>query len=118
MASTPEYAQNGTTLLEVIRRLEAEGYLAQMAAEEGGVIRCFTCRQDSPAGEVHLMELWRTEGASDPADMVAVAALVCPRCGARGTVALKFGPEASPEEDEALRLLDDLERRRGCAGSA
>jgi hypothetical protein len=108
MASTPEYASDGTTLIEVIRRMEAEGYTAQMAAEEGGLIRCFSCHRDSPAPEVHLHALRRTEGASDPADMVAVAALTCPRCGAKGTVALKFGPEASPEEDEALHQLDRL----------
>ena len=116
MASSPEYASDGTTLVEVIRRLEAEGFVAQMAAEEGGVIRCFTCHRDSPAGEVHLHSLVRTEGASDPADMVAVAALTCPRCGAKGTVALKFGPEASPEEHEALRLLDDAHRGRRSEG--
>lgn len=113
MTSTPEYASDGTTLVEVIRRLEAEGYTAQMAAGEGGVIRCFACHQDSPAEAVHLHVLRRTEGASDPDDMVAVAALTCPRCGARGTVALKFGPEATPEEHEALRRLDDVDRRRG-----
>lgn len=112
MSSTPEYASDGTTLVEIIRRLEDEGYTAQMAAEEGGVIRCFTCHQDSPAEEVHLEVLRRAEGASDPADMVAVAALACPRCGARGTVALKYGPEASAEEAEVLRLLDDVDRRR------
>ncbi|HYX45021.1 MAG TPA: hypothetical protein VE760_08270 [Acidimicrobiales bacterium] len=113
MASSPEFASDGTTLLEVIRRLEADGYTGQMAAEEGGLIRCYTCRQDSSACDVHLEVLRRTEGASDPADMVAVAALTCPRCGARGTVALKYGPEASPEEDEVLGLLDDAHRRRG-----
>ncbi len=113
MASTPEYASDGTTLVEIIGALEAEGYVAQMAAEEGGVIRCFTCHQDSSAGDVHLEVLRRTEGASDPADMVAIAALTCPRCGARGTVALKYGPEASPEEDQVLRLLDDVDRRSG-----
>ena len=112
MASTPEYASDGTTLVEVVRRLEADGYTAQMAAAEGGLIRCFTCHQDSPAADVHLHALRRTEGASDPADMVAVAALVCPRCGAKGTVALKFGPEASPEEDEALHHLDKVHRDR------
>lgn len=111
MASTPEYASDGTTLVEVIRRLEEDGYLGQMAAVEGGMIRCFTCRQDSSATQVHLQLLRRTEGASDPADMVAVAALICPRCGAKGTVALKFGPEASPEEAEALALLDDVDRQ-------
>ena len=113
MASTPEYASDGTTLVEVIRRFEADGYVSQMAAEEGGIIRCFTCRQDSWACDVHLEMLRRTEGASDPADMVAVAALICPRCGARGTVALKYGPEASVEEEEVLRLLDDVDRRSG-----
>ncbi len=113
MSSSPEYASDGTTLVEVIRRFEAEGYVAQMAPVEGGVIRCFSCGGRSPAGEVHLHALRRTEGASDPADMVAVAALTCPRCGAKGTVALKFGPDASPEEDEALRLLDDAQRRQG-----
>jgi hypothetical protein len=110
MASTPEYASDGTTLLEVIRRLENEGYVGQMAASDDGMIRCFTCRQDSPAADVHIQLLRRTEGASDPADMVVVAALICPRCGAKGTVALKYGPEASPEEVEALRLLDDVDR--------
>ncbi len=113
MSSTPEYASDGTTLVEVIRRFEREGYTAQMAAEPGGLIRCFTCQRDSPAAEVHLEVLRRTEGASDPADMVAVAALACPRCGARGTVALKYGPDASPEEDEVLRQLDDVDRRCG-----
>ena len=113
MTSTPEYASDGTTLVEVIRRFEAEGYTAHMGAAEGGVIRCFGCHKDSPADQVHLHVLRRTEGASDPADMVAVAALACPLCGAKGTVALKFGPEASPEEDEVLRLLDDVDRRRG-----
>ena len=44
--------------------------------------------------------------------MVAVAALRCPRCGAKGTAALKYGAEATPEEAEVLRLLDDIDRHR------
>lgn len=106
MSSTSQYASDGTTLVEVIRRLEAEGYTAQMAAVDGGAIRCFACRRDSPAREVHLDGVRRTEGASDPADMVAVAALRCPRCGARGTAALKYGPGATREEAEVLARLD------------
>ncbi|MDQ3641869.1 MAG: hypothetical protein M3450_10540 [Actinomycetota bacterium] len=111
MTSTPEYASDGTTLVEVIRRLEQDGYVGQMAAVEGGMVRCFTCHQDSLASDVHIQLLRRTEGASDPDDMVVVAALICPRCGAKGTVALKYGPDASPEEVEALQLLDDIDRK-------
>jgi len=105
MTSTPEYASDGTTLVEIVRQLEADGYTGQLAAVEGGTLRCFTCRQDSPAADVHLDALRRAEGASDPDDMVAVAAVVCPKCGTKGTVALKFGPDASPEETDLLRLL-------------
>lgn len=106
MSSTSQYASDGTTLVEVIRRFEADGYTAQMAAVDDGRIRCFACHQDSPAQDVALDLVRRTEGASDPADMAAVAALRCPRCGAKGTVALKYGPLATPEEAEVLALLD------------
>jgi len=107
VAGTPEYASDGTTLVEIVRRFDADGWTGQFAAVEGGKVRCFTCHQDSDADEVPLDALQRTEGASDPADMVAVAALTCPHCDARGTVALKYGPEASPEEADVLGLLAD-----------
>lgn len=113
MSSTPEYASDGTTLVEVIRRFEADGYSGQFAAVEGGRVRCFTCHQDSGADEVALDVLRRTEGASDPDDMVAVAAVECPHCGTKGTMALKYGPEATRDEDEVLRRLDDAARRSG-----
>jgi len=92
------------TLLEAIRSLEAAGYTAQMAADEGGV-RCFPCGGVSPPAEVHVDRLCRIEGASDPDDMVVVVAVRCPRCDARGTLALKYGPGATPEEEGILTLL-------------
>lgn len=107
MSSTSEYASDGTTLVEVIRRFEADGYTGQLAAVEEGQVRCFSCHRTHRADEMQLDALRRTEGASDPDDMVAVAALTCSHCGAKGTVALKFGPEATVEESEVLRLLDD-----------
>lgn len=110
MTSHADHAPDGTTLLEALRSLEEEGYTAQLAAEPGGV-RCFTCRTLSPAADVHVVRLRRTEGASDPADMVAVAAVRCPNCDTCGTVALKYGPGATPEEAEILALADDRERR-------
>ena len=107
MSSTSEYAADGTTLVEVILRLEADGYTGQFAAADNGNVTCFQCHMQHAATDVHLDALRRTEGASDPDDMVAVAALTCPHCGAKGTVALKYGPEATPEESDVLRLVDD-----------
>ncbi|HET7487354.1 MAG TPA: hypothetical protein VFJ85_05450 [Acidimicrobiales bacterium] len=99
-------APDGITLLEVIRFLEDAGYTAQLVPADEGQIRCLVCAAVSPAAGVYADRLCRTEGASDPDDMVAVAAVRCPRCGARGTLALKYGPGASPDEAEILAHLD------------
>lgn len=58
------------------------------------------------AGRFHHRGQRRTEGASDPADMALVVALECPTCGAKGVLALKYGPGAAAEEAELLRQLD------------
>ena len=78
-----------------------------MAARPGGRIICFVCRTESDARDVDLSCLRRTEGASDPADMLAVAALTCPSCGAKGTAVLNYGPESSEDDAEVLYALHD-----------
>ena len=109
-ASDTSYASDYTTLAEVVSSFEADGYAGQMAAREGGLVMCFACREESPAADVDLFALRRTEGASDPADMAAVAAVECPNCSTRGTLVLHYGAEATIEEDEVLTALED---RRG-----
>ena len=99
------YQPDDKTIAEVMAGMEADGFDGQMAARPGGSVVCFSCRRESPADEVGLQALHRIEGVSDPDDMVAVAALVCPRCGARGTVVLGYGPEADPDESEVLARL-------------
>lgn len=106
MSSTAEYASDGTTLVEVVRRFEAQGYNGQFVPVEGGALRCLSCRTVVSARDCELGLLRRTEGASDPDDMVAVAGLTCPSCGALGTVVLKYGPESMPEEADVLGALE------------
>jgi hypothetical protein len=106
LTSFPEQAPDGLNIAEVLAAFEADGFAGQFATRPGGRVLCYTCRQESPARDVGLERLWRTEGASDPADMVAVVALTCPLCGAGGTVALPYGPESDPDESEVLRHLE------------
>jgi hypothetical protein len=103
--STPKY---GATLTEIIATLEAAGFTGQMAARADGAIQCLACRQESPANEFKLGAMRRTEGASDPADMLAVVGLTCPRCGTQGTAVLGYGPEAGPDDAEVLVRLGVL----------
>lgn len=114
MASGLEEACDGNTVEEIVSMLEERGYTGQFAAREPGRLLCFTCHRESDPDEVDLRALCRTEGASDPDDMLAVVAIVCPRCGAKGTAALNYGPEATAEGGEVLRRLHD--RRSGRTG--
>ena len=103
--STPKY---GATLTEIIATLEAAGFTGQMAAREGGMIQCLTCRQESPANDFKPQAMRRTEGASDPADMLAVVGVTCPNCGTQGTAVLGYGPEADPDDAEVMVRLGVL----------
>jgi hypothetical protein len=100
-------AQDAMTLGEVLEAFEAEGFHGQFVARRDAIVECVTCKTKTPARDVagdHRLR--RLEGASDPADMLAVAALVCPSCGTQGTLVLNYGPEASQVDDEVLRSLD------------
>jgi hypothetical protein len=105
LSATPNPPAYGATLGEILTTLEAAGFSAQMAARPGGMILCFTCRQESPAADFELLAHRRTEGASDPADMLAVVGLCCPRCRAQGTAVLGYGPEADPDDAEVVVRL-------------
>jgi hypothetical protein len=95
------------SLAEAVRRYEAHGFRAQLGTRPGGNVRCHACHRDSPARWVRLLVLHRLEGDSDPEDEIALAGVECPACGARGTMALSFGPSAPIEDKLVLSLLDD-----------
>jgi hypothetical protein len=91
--------------MDVLQELEAQGYRAQFSARPDAALRCSVCHVVSPASTFAGAAIRRLEGASDPADMLAVAALTCPNCGARGTAVLTYGPEASAEDADVLVAL-------------
>jgi len=93
------------TLLSVLDHFAALGFTGQFDAQAGAVVRCLTCRRGTGAPGMDVEDLRRLEGASDPSDMLAVAAMRCPHCGARGTLVLNYGPEATSEDDEVLQAL-------------
>ena len=104
MESSAESPDN-TTLGEVVTAFELEGYRGQMASRPGSRVLCVTCHTVSDASEMQVDDLRRVEGVSDPADMIAIAAIVCPVCHTHGTLVLSYGPEASPDDAEVLSRL-------------
>jgi hypothetical protein len=99
---------DNTTLVDVMNRYQEAGFDAQFGAAEGGMVHCYACGAHSRPEDAELVSLRRMEGASDPADMVAVVALHCPVCRAGGVLALTYGPESSAEDADLLVRLEDL----------
>lgn len=95
------------SLAEVVRHYEGHGFPSQFAARPGGNVRCLSCRRDHPAAWVRLLAMHRLEGESGPQREVAVAAVECPACEERGTLALSCGPAASVEDRLVVALLSD-----------
>lgn len=97
----------GLTIADALREFEDRGYIGQFVIRDGGAVECQSCHAQHRPKEVALEAMRRIEGVSDPADMVFVGALRCPRCEATGTATIKYGPAAPAEDAIVLRELDD-----------
>jgi hypothetical protein len=97
----------GTTLTEVLDAYTSGGFATQFSVTENARLDCGACGAVSEPEGVKMSSLRRLEGESDPDDMMAVVALTCPVCSAKGTVVLGFGPAASPEDGDVLGALRD-----------
>lgn len=98
---------DNATLSEVLDGYTEAGFESSFGAQEGGKVRCDTCDSELDAATVSMRSLRRMEGASDPADMMAVVALECSACGAAGTMVLGYGPMSSNADLDVLAALRD-----------
>ena len=98
-------ARDPSSMSAILEQFREDGFTEDFFAEEGGNVRCGSCDDVVPAGELEVEELRRMEGASDPADMAVVLAATCPKCGAKGTMVVMFGPEAGAADADVLAAL-------------
>lgn len=98
-------AQGARTLREVIDELEAQGYGSEFRPTDDGRLQCLACREVLAPDRLHPDRIERLEGASDPADLEAIAAMPCPACGEKGLVVLAYGPNADDASAEVLAHL-------------
>jgi hypothetical protein len=96
-----------STITEVLEAYAEGGFTSSFVVTDDGALECVECEHVTPANRFSMSSLRRLEGASDPADMVAVVALTCPICGSQGTTILGFGPTATEQDSEVLKALSD-----------
>ena len=93
------------SLAKVLDDFDQAGFSAVLMATEDGVL-CATCRSVVAPGDLLVQRLRRLEGASDPADMLAVVGATCPGCHLDGTLLLGYGPEMDPTHADVLAALE------------
>lgn len=105
---------DNTTMLAVLEQYAQGGFHHSFEVDEDGPsLTCPVCGAESPVATVELHSLRRLEGASDPDDMVAIAAVSCPACGAKGTLVLGYGPSSTRVDAETLLALRDCRSEPG-----
>ncbi len=95
------------TITSILEGYARGGFDSSFDVTDDSELECHECNTVSPASSVSMSSLRRLEGASDPDDMVAVVAISCPSCNARGTAVLGFGPMATLQDSEVLKTLRD-----------
>ena len=76
-------ARDATTLAEVVDAYVRDGFAEGFRAAPGARVTCLSCRSMLQAATLRPVSMRRLEGASDPADMLAVAAS-CARSARHG----------------------------------
>ena len=105
--SADDLTSADATITEVLEGYAQGGFASSFVVTDEAALDCVECGHVSTADKVRMSSLRRLEGESDPADMVAVVALTCPSCGARGTVVLGFGPMATEQDAYVIQGLRD-----------
>jgi hypothetical protein len=89
------------TITEAIQKLHQQGYLLDFNLENGKLI---VDDQEYPADEFEIADLYRYEGASDPADEATVYALVS-KSGIKGLLVSGYGVSSDSHSEETLKQL-------------
>lgn len=95
-----------TPLSDVTDTIDRDHGDAQFGVLEHAELRCFTCRRTFAAAGASADRLTRLEGASDPADMVAVVPVTCPHCGASGSLVLNYGADIGADDADVLAAME------------
>ena len=92
------------TLSAATARLQAEGYVKNFVAADGGQLTCADCGATFAPRDVREDQMLRFEGSSDPGDESILLALSCPS-GHKGLYSSAYGPYASALEADVLASL-------------
>ncbi|HEX6193253.1 MAG TPA: hypothetical protein VFZ42_12850 [Chitinophagaceae bacterium] len=97
------------TLASCINHLVKEGYTEDFKIIETGMISLHAEKVYRPE-QVHVLNFYRFEGASDPADNSILYAIETDD-GTKGTLTDAYGPYADPQVTKYMQRVEDLNKK-------
>jgi hypothetical protein len=97
------------TLATCINKLVLDGYTEDFKVTEEG-LTTMSNDQVYSQGEVHVVNFFRFEGASDPADSSILYAIETDD-GKKGTLTDAYGPYADPHVTKFFKHVEDISKK-------
>jgi hypothetical protein len=97
------------TLVSCINKLVLDGYTGNFNVTEKGLFSIEKEKYYKPE-EVHIVNFFRFEGASDPADNSILYAIRL-NDGTKGTLTDAYGPYADALTNKFIKQVEDIEKK-------
>ena len=97
------------TLVSCSNKLVKDGFTENFKVSEQGLLAPDREKLYKPE-EVSIVNFYRFEGASDPADS-AILYAIATNDGARGTLSDSYGPYADPEVSRFIQAVEDISKK-------
>lgn len=97
------------TLASCINKLVKDGYTEDFRIGEDGMLSLHGEKSYGP-GQVHVLDFFRFEGASDPADNSILYAIETDD-GMKGTLTDAYGPYADSQVSKFMDQVEDINKK-------
>lgn len=97
------------TLVSVLNKLTRDGFTEDFKVTEAGLTSVKNGK-NYPPEDVHVVNFFRFEGASDPADNSIVYAIETSD-GLKGTLTDAYGPYAEPTVSKFMKQVEDITKK-------
>ena len=97
------------SLAPCLNKLVLDGYTEDFKVTEGGLVGVKNERKYPPE-DVHVLNFFRFEGASDPADNSILYAIETSD-GTKGTLTDAYGPYAEPAVSKFMKQVEDITKK-------
>jgi hypothetical protein len=93
-----------------------DGYTEDFKISESGMLSLHEEKLYKPE-QVHVMDFFRFEGASDPADNAILYAIET-NDGVKGTLTDAYGPYADPQVSKFMEQVEDMNKKNATNDSS